>query len=53
MSGLNREMVNGAVIGTVVPAALYHLRRLCRDWFSVEPLVARARAGLGLRDPRR
>ena len=31
-----------AVIGTVVPAALYHLRRLCRDWFDVEPLVARS-----------
>ena len=31
-----------AVIGTVVPAALYHLRRLCRDWFDAEPLVARA-----------
>ena len=30
------------MIGTVVPAALYHLRRLCRDWFSIEPLVARA-----------
>ena len=30
------------MIGTVVPAALYHLRRLCRDWFAVEPLVARA-----------
>ena len=30
------------MIGTVVPAALYHLRRLCRDWFEVEPLVARA-----------
>jgi len=26
----------------VVPAALYHLRKLCRDWFDVEPLVARA-----------
>ncbi|APH57100.1 Pantothenate kinase [Granulibacter bethesdensis] len=34
--------VHAAVIGTVVPAALYHLRRLCRDWFEVEPLVARA-----------
>jgi type III pantothenate kinase len=34
--------VDAAVIGTVVPAALYHLRRLCRDWFAVEPLVARA-----------
>ena len=30
------------MIGTVVPAALYHLRRLCRDWFSIEPLVARS-----------
>ena len=38
-----------AVIGTVVPAALYHLRRLCRDWFAVEPLIARADARLGLR----
>ena len=35
-------MSSAAVIGTVVPAALYHLRRLCRDWFAVEPLVARA-----------
>jgi type III pantothenate kinase len=34
--------VDAAVIGTVVPAALYHLRRLCRDWFDTEPLVARA-----------
>ncbi len=40
-SGLLREDVTAAVIGTVVPAALYDLRRLCRDWFGVEPLVAR------------
>ena len=40
--GLRRGDVDGAVIGTVVPAALYHLRRLCRDWFATEPLVARA-----------
>jgi type III pantothenate kinase len=40
--GLKRSDVDGAVIGTVVPAALYHLRRLCRDWFDVEPLIARA-----------
>ena len=40
--GIRREDVSRAVIGTVVPAALYHLRRLCREWFSVEPLVARA-----------
>ncbi|MGE0415563.1 MAG: type III pantothenate kinase [Acetobacteraceae bacterium] len=41
-AGLSKDDVHAAVIGTVVPAALYHLRRLCRDWFNVEPLVARA-----------
>lgn len=40
--GLQPGMVSSAVIGTVVPAALYHLRRLCREWFGIEPLVARA-----------
>ncbi len=42
LAGIEREAVNAAVIGTVVPAALYHLRRLCRDWFQVEPLVVRS-----------
>jgi len=42
LSGLQREQISAAVIGTVVPAALYHLRRLCREWFAVEPLIARA-----------
>jgi type III pantothenate kinase len=46
-AGLKREGVSAAVIGTVVPAALYHLRRLCRDWFEVEPLVARAHLDWG------
>src|SRR6201998_4278711 len=41
-AGIPPAQVNRAVIGTVVPAALYHLRRLCRDWFDVEPLVANA-----------
>ena len=41
-AGLDRHDVARAVIGTVVPAALYHLRRLCRDWFEVEPLVVRS-----------
>src|SRR3984957_17859120 len=41
-AGLKREEVSAAVIGTVVPAALYHLRRLCRDGLEVEPWVARA-----------
>jgi type III pantothenate kinase len=41
-SGLRAAEVTRCVIGTVVPAALYHLRRLSRDWFGCEPLVARA-----------
>jgi type III pantothenate kinase len=48
-SGLARHEVTGAVIGTVVPAALYHLRRLCRDWFDVEPLIARPGLDWGFR----
>ncbi len=47
LTGLKREKINHAVIGTVVPAALYHLRRLCRDWFEVEPLIARAQLDWG------
>jgi type III pantothenate kinase len=41
-AGLKRDQIGAAVIGTVVPAALYDLRRLCRDWLEVEPLVANA-----------
>ena len=41
-AGLDRRRISRAVIGTVVPAALYHLRRLVREWFGCEPLVARA-----------
>ena len=39
---IKREAITAAVIGTVVPAALYDMRRLCRDWLDVEPLVANA-----------
>ncbi len=46
-SRLKPGSVGRAVIGTVVPAALYHLRRLCRDWFNVEPLVARSNLDWG------
>lgn len=42
LRGLKREDVTAAVVGTVVPAALYHLRHLCRDWFDVEPLIVRS-----------
>lgn len=41
--------VQRAVIGTVVPAALYHLRRFCRDWFDVEPLIARSTLDWGFK----
>ncbi len=41
ITGRSRQDITAAVIGTVVPAALYHLRRLVRDWFEVEPLIAR------------
>ncbi|PZW43595.1 pantothenate kinase [Humitalea rosea] len=41
-AGLKTTDIDRCVIGTVVPAALYNLRRLCRDWFDCEPLVARA-----------
>jgi type III pantothenate kinase len=41
-AGIKRELITAAVIGTVVPAALYDMRRLCRDWLDVEPLVATA-----------
>ncbi len=44
-AGLRREQITRAAIACVVPAALYHLRNLCRVWFGQDPLVARA-AGL-------
>jgi type III pantothenate kinase len=40
--GVDPRAIDGAVFGTVVPAARYHLRGLCRDWFNVEPIVANA-----------
>ncbi|MCX5617829.1 type III pantothenate kinase [Bombella sp. TMW 2.2543] len=39
-TGLSPDCITQAIIGTVVPAALYDLRRLCRCWLHVEPLVA-------------
>jgi type III pantothenate kinase len=41
-AGIPTDQISAAVIGTVVPAALYNLRRLCRDWFHIEPLIARS-----------
>jgi len=41
-AGLRPADITRCAIGTVVPAALYNLRRLSRDWFGVEPLIARS-----------
>ncbi|WP_149537365.1 type III pantothenate kinase [Siccirubricoccus phaeus] len=41
-AGLKPAEIDRCAIGTVVPAALYNLRRLSREWFSVEPLIARS-----------
>jgi type III pantothenate kinase len=40
--GISAGDIERAMIGTVVPAARYHLRKLCRDWFDVEPIIAQA-----------
>jgi type III pantothenate kinase len=45
--GLKASEVGQCAIGTVVPAALYNLRRLSREWFDCEPLVARATVDWG------
>jgi type III pantothenate kinase len=46
-AGIEPREIRRSVIGTVVPAALYHLRRLCREWFGTEPLIARAQLDWG------
>ena len=48
-ANLKAAEISAAVIGTVVPAALYHLRRCCREWFNVEPLVARSTLDWGFK----
>ncbi|UMM63379.1 type III pantothenate kinase [Aristophania vespae] len=37
---IDTTQIKRAIIGTVVPATLYDLRRLCREWFKIEPLIA-------------
>jgi len=39
IEGLKPEDVDGAVIATVVPQALFNLRQLCRKFFRSEPMV--------------
>lgn len=49
LGGLRPADITRCAIGTVVPAALYNLRRLCRDWFNSEPLIARSILDWGFR----
>ncbi len=39
LAGLSRGDVDAAIIGSVVPESTFHLCRLCRRYFSAEPLV--------------
>jgi len=39
MNGLSFADFDGAILATVVPAALFDLRELCRLYFKLEPLV--------------
>ncbi len=39
LEGIERAGVNAAIIATVVPATLFNLKSLCRQYFSSEPLV--------------
>lgn len=39
LEGVDRAKVDGAIIASVVPEALFHLVSLCRRYFGCEPLV--------------
>jgi len=39
LEGVERAHVDAAIIATVVPPTLFNLQRLCRKYFSVEPIV--------------
>lgn len=39
LKGIAPKDIEGAVIGTVVPQALFNLRTLCQQYFAIEPLV--------------
>jgi type III pantothenate kinase len=47
LTGLERGDISAAIISTVVPEALFNLRRLCEKYFSAPPLVV-GEAGLDL-----
>ena len=37
--GLDPSAIDGSIISTVVPLALFNLRSLCRNYFNSDPLV--------------
>src|SRR6185436_12348016 len=39
LQGLDAKAIEGAIIATVVPQALFNLQRLCRKYLKREPLV--------------
>ena len=39
LEGVSHAHIDAAIIATVVPPTLFNLQRLCRKYFSVEPLV--------------
>jgi type III pantothenate kinase len=50
LEGVERTLIDAAIIATVVPPTLFNLQRLCRKYFDVEALVvAIGSINLGLR----
>lgn len=50
LEGVERTLIDAAIIATVVPPTLFNLQHLCRKYFNVEPLVvAIGGINLGLR----
>ncbi|QNT78893.1 type III pantothenate kinase [Entomobacter blattae] len=44
---ISPRLIRRAIIGTVVPAALYHLRHLCMEWLNIEPIIASSKLNWG------
>ncbi len=50
IAGLDKSVVTSAIIATVVPQTLFHLQRMCRNYFDVDAMVVGdASVDLGLR----
>ena len=49
MRNLEAATITDAVICSVVPQALYDLRRLCREYFGAEPLIVDRTVNLGIK----